>query len=1682
MTASFPQKDDAKSVKLADREKREQAIQQVLGYTSSARGVNLSSSDKDYNAMGVVSATSLDKKEVAIDGYEMKEKLKVNLFKATENDLLAFLSSGSNKNRVDTSKLSQITSLNYQINGNNSLNTLPLPLKDKEEGIWYIQIVGKSAEWGVYYMRSGINTVAVEENNKILTWTSSLLTNRSVASGKVFFYNLENGIKELGATTIEKNGTSETPVNPLADIALVRYENSIALLPIRMYFLNHFGSTWDDLSRLQKISQKYFVFTDRPIYKPGDKIYFKAIIRNDDDANYTIPEGEAEVYIPDYVNGKSVDIFRKKFTISKDGTVEGEITLPESSVGYYGVNVEIPKQGEQDISRGYAYFEVQEYRKPEFSIEATVNKREVIRGEKVTATILGTYFSGQPLQNQGIKYSIKAAKYYEYEYLRDFNAYKKERTDDSFLGYYYGDEVVAEGRTYLNSAGSVEIPIPTNSDKTNLGSDKVYVIEVETVGGSAPSYTVKNVLVHAGEFTFFRTDERSSYRVNEKITLPFALSKNTDTKIDDITFSSSIVRDYWVKQQQNPNSKYPNYEKKTEDLGKVVSKSNDKGTFEIEFTPKNAGYHNLTVQSFDNKQNPITKVFSVYVYKEDEIIQADYNAANGIKITADKAKYDVGEKAKLLITSTMPNRDVLLTIERARANQYQVVSLNGKSTTVEIPLAATDIPNVYAKVRTFSQTSYEEDSINLPIVTTSKDIKVGIEFDRKKYGAGETAKVKITTKDTNGKGISANVALWSVDKAIYELSSPNVGSIKDNFWGNIYDNTTSKHSLMGIMQDFGGAGGGCFLAGTKVLMADGSEKNIEAVKVGEFVMSRTDNDSTLVKAKVTSLHKAQSSDYLIINGSLKVTANHYMYVNGGWEQAGSIQKNDILLNSENQKIKVFSVEHLLGIKDVYNLEIERYHTYFANGVYVHNQKGGGGRSIFKDTAYWNPNVITNENGEAEISMVLPDNLTTWVVNAVASTSDTRVGQQTREMLVTKDVIVRPVLPNLLRIGDTAILPLLVQNFTESKKLFDVSMVFEGVKTLTSNFTKQEIDASTSKTFSWKVKAEKENPQSKISFEAKTDIAKESDKINLTLPIEPYQFHDIKGASGIGDKDFALNIPLDTDVKKSTFVLSLSSSITNSLPSAMYYLLRYPYGCVEQTTSRMVPALLTIKYPKLFTSVLFGEEKSETIIAKSLDRLRELQATNGGFAWWENGSAPSPFVTAYVIDQLTALKKLKKLSETDNYILYNANNFMRTVGSSIDNNNQFKTISLEERVAFNYGVSFDRGNAIPFFLTQEELGQLTPDLIALYAIGSINNNRLDTFTNGINRLKETAQIQGDSMYWAAGSKKNFGSIDVSTALAVRALMLQGGNQDMVEKGVRYLTHSRVYDYWSNTYATSQVLQTLSEYALLTNENTPNYTYSVMLNGTKVKEGDVNSNDPITDIKIPIENPDELTLSVRIRGEGQLYSTLRTDALRTDRKAEAVANGIQITREYIGEKGEGSTIGVGDLVTVRFKVSGLKTEESYGIIDDQLPAGLVAVNTRLKNETLSGQAPSYSTNYVGETITKDGIELSLYTVKAGVNTYEYKARAVVEGEFSAPPATVSLMYTPEIYGRTTGDSVKIDKESKAGKKSGLVSRLSLIPSLTILLVLLVGTFIFLKTRDKRHGMTSPNQDTNSSVDNT
>lgn len=133
----------------------------------------------------------------------------------------------------------------------------------------------------------------------------------------------------------------------------------------------------------------------------------------------------------------------------------------------------------------------------------------------------------------------------------------------------------------------------------------------------------------------------------------------------------------------------------------------------------------------------------------------------------------------------------------------------------------------------------------------------------------------------------------------------------------------------------------CFLPGTGVLMADGSWKGIEDIKVGDYVMSYDTELGRLIKDRVskTFVHMDPKQAYIIVNGSMKVTTNHPIWINGSWQEAGELKVGDLLLKSSGEAAAVETIERFAGTSEgLYNLEVEGpNHNFFAEDVLVHNK-------------------------------------------------------------------------------------------------------------------------------------------------------------------------------------------------------------------------------------------------------------------------------------------------------------------------------------------------------------------------------------------------------------------------------------------------------------------------------------------------------------------------------------------------------------------------------------------------------------------------------------------------------------------------------------------------------------------------------------------------------------------------
>lgn len=1610
---------------------------------SAANDAHISITPVNGYSRGVLEFSSNEPIKVKLSSYQTSGTGRVTVYKARIEEVLKYLIHDKDYKQINPNidfNNRETISTFENINFNDSDGSeIEIPL-DKS-GVWVVQAKMNNYTTNSFIIRNTYGALSKESKDNIFVWGQNFSDKKILKDAAVKLYNLNGYQKILATTNLDGDGVASLPLTIEADIATVEANGEVAIVPLNERTLNnYFWASYTSNSP----TNKYFSFTDRPIYKPGDTVYFKSIIRNNDDARYSIPSGLITVEAYTGYGQTKTTVYNQILPIDNQGNIYGEFKLPENtSTGYYSISFKDTKINSQ--SNNYydsTGFEVQNYRKPETFITSTTTKNELTRGDQIDINISGQLFSGQPLPNIPVSYRIQRIFPYESEYYYPVN--------NDYYRAWYGD-TIDEGVVTLDAKGNGKLTFPTDKyDST--GKDQVFTVEfsyVDFTGNTSSS--ANNFYIHSGRFSIYRTDEYYwSAKVNQEHSIPLVI-KSTSKESLNKTATVKIERKWW-EEKYNDKQKYSTYESHTESIPETSIKFDSSGNSKLVFTPPKTGSYTFTVTATDSKNNPVSKEFYLWVGDSKWYRESPQNNSS-LSVAPEKKTYAPGDTAKIQINSSIPNRDVFLSIDRGYMDRYQIVHLNGNQATIEIPLTDHDMPNIYVSVSSFADDQLNSNTANIAVSPQKMKLKITADTDKDKYSPGEEVVVNLKTTDISGNPVSTNLALWTVDKAIFELADKNYSDLFDSFWSERYNGTISNNSLQGIWVSDNAEMGGCFLPETLITMSDGTFKKISDIKIGDKILTKKNSDSSkLVVDIVQKITTAKESSYLIINGKLRLTSDHIIYLNGNWHTAGSAQIGDTLIDGSSKPIKIYSIESVYGKTQVYNLSLKHYHTFFADNFWVHNDKGGGPRGNFNDTAYWNPSINTDANGQAQIRFKLPDNLTTWQIAVLGSSLDTKLGEAYTDIKVQKDLVIRPVLPNLLRQGDSFNLSAIVHNFTDVDKKVTVSLLAPDLD-IQSDSQNINLPANSFQQVYWPVKTSKVKQDAVFTYSIKEKNGL-SDTIIQKIDILSQGYWEQNYQSVIGNKSININLPSQIDHETSSLKLDLSPTLMGSLTSSMSYLIDYPYGCTEQTTSRLVPLIIAKYNQKLFAKAVQGKDLDK-MISTGVDRLKELQNNDGGWSWWHGNS--DPFVTAYVSKNLYQLKQ---------------------VGTNIPEDMINKAVSYlknlkENEVLANYGLSYLSPSGLKPI--RQNLNQLPVDYLALAVITNIRLGDNNADTNGLNILISKAKHENETLYWEAGSIDRFGSAEASTALAIQALVL--GKSDLSTPAIMFLNSHRNNSYWYNSFATVQAINAIVNYSVDHNDTNPNYNYTVKLDGQKITSGSVNNaNTIIPQLSIDLKkykNPKIIT--VEKTGEGEIYSNLTSKIWVQNDQSTETDHGIKITRSYTNHKGKEYNIVPGDLVDVTLNISYDKEDYiNYGVIEDHLPSGLIPVNVKLNNESVNSDSDNPWKNYNFE-YTKDGVIIPIN--QSSDRTFTYLARAVNSGDFTAPPASVSLMYNPSVYGRTSFDRLTIETDVKVNpfikknfaitnpKNNLIIWIASLIISPVVILLMDKKIIPYVKTKIKR-----------------
>jgi alpha-2-macroglobulin len=290
------------------------------------------------------------------------------------------------------------------------------------------------------------------------------------------------------------------------------------------------------------------------------------------------------------------------------------------------------------------------------------------------------------------------------------------------------------------------------------------------------------------------------------------------------------------------------------------------------------------------------------------------------------------------------------------------------------------------------------------------------------------------------------------------------------------------------------------------------------------------------------------------------------------------------------------------------------------------------RRKFVATALWKPQVRTDANGRATVRFKLPDNLTEFRMMAVALDDEGKGGRSERSFVVTKPVLLEPVLPRFAYVGDSFELAAMVHN--TGAAAFQGSVVIDGQDLPIT----LEPGANTRVGLRTKVDTSGER---KITMELRGADGEVHDRVEKTLQTtQPGTLMKpaLAGAFA-GSQDIDLRVPdgVLRDDGDSVIIL-VGEHLWPELGGRLEYLLQYPHGCVEQTTSSTLPLIAGREIlPRI--GVYQHDEKffRERILA-GLQRLGTMRTSSGGLAYWPGGGEPSVYGTAYAIRAVIGAKK------------------------------------------------------------------------------------------------------------------------------------------------------------------------------------------------------------------------------------------------------------------------------------------------------------------------------------------------------------------------------------------------------------------------------------------------------------
>jgi uncharacterized protein YfaS (alpha-2-macroglobulin family) len=1382
---------------------------------------------------------------------------------------------------------------------------------------------------------------------------------------------------------------------------------------------------------------KVYAFSDRPAYRPDEEVRWKLIARIHDGSGYSTPAGRELHYALRDPLGNEVD--GGQVTLNEFGAAWGDLRLGKDlRLGEYSMSLEDPAKGR---TLGIAnLFRLEEYRLPEFRVEIGTStedgrSRAYRVGDTAEAEVRAEYYFGGPVTGASVEAVVyRRLVHVRYRPPRDFPWFHEDHRSERRYRRGPG-EIVHRETLKTDHTGRAVVRFDTGQYPAG---DMEFTVEARVTDISRRENTGSGS-IRAGTkpYYLFATVEHYLYRPGDRVDVDFRavdINENPVQAEGTVRVTRDAWREIWIdpfgrkvagedlERARLENKVFPpppprpggpswrlDFEgyQREEILNRLVRTGAD-GEAALEFTPSASGYYRIEWTGAGDELPPVRSEATVWVTDRDTT--APGYRPGGVEIVLDRDTFRAGETAPLMLTAPVSGAWILFTVEGDALYEHRLVHLAGSSRLLNLRIEERHVPNVFLEAAMVRDAELYLDVKDVVVPPVRHFLQVEVEADRREYLPGSEGTVTVTTRDHDGRPVSAEVSLGVTDESVYAIQGDYAGDPRQYFFGTRRTARTETTSTFRHLR---------YAARER---RDVTEMETESDRLRS--LGYVEGGEKVLRAKPAAPFEESAAE-----GFTEGTADSEVIRVRTDFRSTALWRPDVVTGEDGKAaVKVRFPESLTSWRATARAA--------TTGA-----RFGIGRAEARTNLPLMCRLQTPRffvaGDTAVVSAVLNNN--------TSSPMAVKAGLETEgiELLggPAADTVAIPA-------GGEIRVDWRVQAAEAGRARFRViASGGEYGDAMERSCPVHEHGVERFLARSGKVRGEDALVTMEIPRERRPGSATLEVRVTPSLAL-----------TMLDALPYLIDYPYGCT----------EQTMSRFLPTVIAVRTLDRLGLdPEDVTGRVFGG---IEEPPEGGRNL---DRMDEMVRAGLDRLRDFQRDDGGWGWWKEGDG-DPFMTAYVlwglavadeagvgIDPEMAKRAAGYLNRTivdsenepdmQAWILHALTSARRFTGSVPGNRHH--------RTAYEN-----------LWKHREHLNAYARALLALSARHLGDEERAGilarNLANGVILDRSTGDDAVGTAHWGSDGiawRWSRGGVE-ATAFALRALLAVDPEHELVEPAMNWLVRNRRGARWSNTRDTAIVVLALTDYLDAAGEVTAEVDYAVTFNGRELGFGRVTPDGILSAAcRFPVDRSwirdgaNEIRF-LRRSGSGPIYFSVEAAYFSLEEPVPAAGNEIFLRREYLRKvphptllQGfdydlvplrDGDAVASGERIEVVLTVEA-KNHYEYLVFEDLKPAGLEAVllhsggpahareltAAAAERDAASRDPEDYTgrSRYAYRELRDRKVVMFLDKLPEGAWELRYEMRAETPGRFHALPTLGHAMYVPEI--RCNGDEIRIGVGERA-----------------------------------------------------